>query len=48
MKPEALDAFRRCVKAGYSNPDWCTKDPDLKILYDDPEFRSLTEKQEPA
>jgi serine/threonine protein kinase/Flp pilus assembly protein TadD len=41
MKAEALDAFRRCVEAGYSNIDWCLKDPDLQILYDDPEFQKL-------
>ncbi|MDP9337909.1 MAG: protein kinase [Acidobacteriota bacterium] len=41
MKAEALDAFRRCVDAGYSNIDWCLRDPDLKILYDDPEFKKL-------
>ncbi len=43
MKADALDAFRRSVEAGYSNIDWCLKDPDLKILYDDPEFRKLVE-----
>ncbi|MEQ1472868.1 MAG: tetratricopeptide repeat protein, partial [Candidatus Acidiferrum sp.] len=41
MKAEALDAFRRSVDAGYSNIDWCLRDPDLKILYDDPEFKKL-------
>jgi serine/threonine protein kinase/Flp pilus assembly protein TadD len=41
MKAEALDAFRKSVKAGYSNIDWCLRDPDLKILYDDPEFLKL-------
>jgi serine/threonine protein kinase/tetratricopeptide (TPR) repeat protein len=41
MKTEALDAFRRSVDAGYSNIDWCLRDPDLKILYDDPEFKKL-------
>jgi non-specific serine/threonine protein kinase len=42
MKKDALDTFRRAVSAGYSNSDWCSKDPDLKILYDEPEFRALT------
>jgi non-specific serine/threonine protein kinase len=42
MKTDALDTFRRSVAAGYSNADWCSKDPDLKILYDEPEFKSLT------
>ena len=41
MKAEALDAFRRSVEAGYSHADWCTHDPDLNILYDDPEFQRL-------
>jgi len=41
MKEEALDTFRRSVAAGYSNTDWCTRDPDLKILHDDPEFKKL-------
>ncbi len=41
MKVEALDAFRRSVQSGYSNIDWCLRDPDLKILYDDPEFKKL-------
>lgn len=43
MKEEALDAFRRSVEAGYSNTDWCTRDPDLKILHNDPEFKRLAE-----
>ena len=41
MKNEALDAFRRSVVAGYSNADWSTRDPDLKILHDDPEFKKI-------
>jgi non-specific serine/threonine protein kinase len=41
MKIDALELFRRSVNAGYSNLDWCLKDPDLKILYDEPEFRNL-------
>jgi tetratricopeptide (TPR) repeat protein len=45
MKKEALDTFRRCLEAGYSNADWCTKDPDLKILHDDPEFKRLIAEQ---
>jgi serine/threonine protein kinase/Flp pilus assembly protein TadD len=44
MKEEALDAFRRCVAAGYSNTDWCTRDPDLAILHNDPEFKRLAER----
>jgi len=46
MKIDALETFRRAVKAGYSNLDWCLKDPDLQILYDEPEFQDLIGKQE--
>ncbi|MGH9774836.1 MAG: protein kinase domain-containing protein [Candidatus Acidiferrales bacterium] len=45
MKPEALDAFRRSVDAGYHNTDWCTQDPDLKILHEDPEFKKIVAEQ---
>jgi len=48
MKNEALDAFRRSVESGYSNIDWCLKDPDLEILYDDPEFKELIKQKPPA
>jgi serine/threonine protein kinase/Flp pilus assembly protein TadD len=41
MKKEALDAFRRCVVAGYHNARWATQDPDLAVLQDDPEFVKL-------
>jgi non-specific serine/threonine protein kinase len=41
MKTEALSVFRRCVEAGYHNAIWATKDPDLEILHDDPEFQKL-------
>jgi Flp pilus assembly protein TadD len=41
MKKDALDAFRRCVLAGYHNAGWATKDPDLGILHDDAEFLKL-------
>jgi serine/threonine protein kinase/Tfp pilus assembly protein PilF len=41
MKVDALETFRRSVDAGYSNLNWCLKDPDLKILYDEPEFKNL-------
>jgi serine/threonine protein kinase/Flp pilus assembly protein TadD len=41
MKHEALEAFRRATEAGYSNTDWSRRDPDLKILHDEPEFKKL-------
>jgi tetratricopeptide (TPR) repeat protein len=46
MKVDALDTFRRAVDAGYTNADWAMKDPDLKILHDDPEFRRLLDISE--
>jgi serine/threonine protein kinase len=45
MKIDALEHFRRSVNAGYSNLDWCLKDPDLKILHDDAEFKNLVAKR---
>src|SRR5271168_279588 len=45
MKAESLDAFRKAVEAGYSNKDWSKKDPDLRILHDDPEFKELVEER---
>jgi len=45
MKAEALDAFRKAVEAGYSNKDWSKKDPDLRILHDDAEFKELVEER---
>jgi serine/threonine protein kinase/cytochrome c-type biogenesis protein CcmH/NrfG len=41
MKAEAMDTLRRSMEAGYYNADWCTQDPDLKILHEDPEFKTL-------
>jgi len=41
MKAEALDSLKRSIATGYHNVDWCTKDPDLAILRDDPEFQFL-------
>jgi len=46
MKVDALETFRRSVQAGYSNLNWCLKDPDLKILYDEPEFKNLIAKRD--
>jgi serine/threonine protein kinase/Tfp pilus assembly protein PilF len=44
MKIDALETFRRAVNAGYSNLDWCLRDPDLQILYEEPEFQALVRK----
>jgi serine/threonine protein kinase/Tfp pilus assembly protein PilF len=46
MKKQALDAFRKCVVAGYHNARWATQDPDLAVLQDDPEFVKLVAADE--
>jgi serine/threonine protein kinase/cytochrome c-type biogenesis protein CcmH/NrfG len=41
MTRETLETLRRSMEAGYRNADWCTQDPDLKLVHDDPEFKKL-------
>ncbi|MGE0455583.1 MAG: protein kinase [Vicinamibacteria bacterium] len=43
-KQEALDLLRSAFDAGYGNPEWAARDPDLSCLFDDPEFQRLTRK----
>jgi len=40
-KPEALDALRKAWHAGFRDPDWARRDPDLALLAGDPEFERL-------
>ena len=40
-KPEALDALRKAWDAGFRDPDWTRRDPDLAPLHGDPEFEKL-------
>jgi non-specific serine/threonine protein kinase len=40
-RPEALDAIRKAWDAGFRDADWARRDPDLALLYDDPEFERL-------
>jgi serine/threonine protein kinase/Tfp pilus assembly protein PilF len=42
-KPEAIEMLRRAKTAGYQNPDWIRRDPDLACLHGEPEFEKLFE-----
>jgi non-specific serine/threonine protein kinase len=40
-KTEALEALRKAWDAGFRDPDWARRDPDLALLHGDPEFERL-------
>jgi serine/threonine protein kinase len=40
-KPEALDALRKAYDAGFKDPNWARRDPDLAPLLGEPEFERL-------
>jgi serine/threonine protein kinase/tetratricopeptide (TPR) repeat protein len=40
-KPEAMDALRKAWEAGFKDPNWARRDPDLSLLHGDPEFERL-------
>jgi tetratricopeptide (TPR) repeat protein len=40
-KPEALDALRKAWEAGFKDPDWARRDPELALVHGDPEFEKL-------
>jgi len=42
-KAEAVEMLRRSKAAGYTNPDWIRRDPDLLCLHGEPEFERLFE-----
>jgi len=40
-KQEAMISLEKAWEAGYRDPTWARRDPDLAILHDDPEFNRL-------
>jgi non-specific serine/threonine protein kinase len=40
-KPEGLEALRKAWDAGFKDPSWARRDPDLSILHGEPEFEKL-------
>jgi non-specific serine/threonine protein kinase len=40
-KAEAMAALARAWKAGFRDPDWVRRDPDLNLLHGEPEFERL-------
>ena len=40
-KNEAIDALRKAWNAGFKDPAWARRDPDLELLHGDPEFERL-------
>ena len=42
---EAMDALRKAWEAGFRDPDWARRDPDLAALHGQPEFERLYPEQ---
>jgi serine/threonine protein kinase/tetratricopeptide (TPR) repeat protein len=40
-KPEAIEALRKAWEAGFKDPNWARRDPDMVLLHGDPEFERM-------
>jgi serine/threonine protein kinase/Tfp pilus assembly protein PilF len=40
-KQEAIDALHKAYDAGFKDPNWARRDPDMTLLHGDPEFERL-------
>jgi len=40
-KAESMGALRKAWEAGFTDPSWARRDPDLALLHGDPEFEKL-------
>jgi non-specific serine/threonine protein kinase len=47
-KPECLDALQKAWSAGFRDPAWARRDPDLAVVRGDPEFDRLYPEQQPG
>jgi serine/threonine protein kinase/Flp pilus assembly protein TadD len=47
-KPEAINALRKAWEAGFKDPGWARRDPDLSLIHGDPEFERMYPATEAA
>ena len=47
-KQEAIDALHKAYDAGFKDPNWARRDPDMTLLHGDPEFERLYPAAEAA